>query len=140
MRSIYDFSEKWAFSKEACEIPVEMPKNWHWVNLPHTWNNIDGQDGGNDYYRARCLYAKTLLRADLPEAEKFYIEFLGANSSADVYMNGEHIAHHDGGYSTFRIDISDKLKEENLFVVAVDNWPNGSVYPQMADFTFYGGL
>lgn len=140
MRSIYDFNEKWAFSKEACDIPREMPKNWHWVNLPHTWNDIDGQDGGNDYYRGRCLYAKTLSRGSLPEADKFFLEFKGANSSADVYMNGEHIAHHDGGYSTFRVDISDRLKEENFFVVAVDNSPNDKVYPQVADFTFYGGL
>ena len=70
MRSIYDFSKKWAFSKEACDIPVKMPLNWHFVNLPHTWNDIDGQDGGNDYYRGRCLYAKTLTKADLPEAQK----------------------------------------------------------------------
>ncbi len=140
MRSIYDFNEKWAFSKEACDIPREMPKNWYWVNLPHTWNNIDGQDGGNDYYRGRCFYAKTLAKAELPLAEKFFLEFNGANSSADVYINGEHIAHHDGGYSTFRVDITDKLKEENLVVVAVDNSPNDRVYPQVADFTFYGGL
>ena len=140
MRSIYNFNEKWAFSKEACEIPHKMPENWHWVNLPHTWNNIDGQDGGNDYYRGKCFYAKTLEKNELPKRERYYIEFNGANSSADLYLNGEHVAHHDGGYSAWRVDITDFVKGENLFVVAVDNSPNEKVYPQVADFTFYGGL
>lgn len=38
-------------TKMAAEAPTELPKLWDWVNLPHTWNAIDGQDGGNDYYR-----------------------------------------------------------------------------------------
>ena len=48
MREIFNLNEKWAFSKEAMKPPVAMPQNWYWVNLPHTWNAIDGQDGGND--------------------------------------------------------------------------------------------
>ena len=51
MRQIYNFNTKWGFSKEAVEVPTTMPERWNWVNLPHTWNNIDGQDGGNDLYR-----------------------------------------------------------------------------------------
>ena len=140
MRTVYDFNEKWAFSKEASEIPSEMPKRWIWVNLPHTWNDIDGQDGGNDYYRGRCLYAKSLSRAELPEADRYYIEFRGANSTAEVYLNGKQIASHDGGYSAFRVDVTEKLSDENLLVVAVDNSECDRVYPQVADFTFYGGL
>ena len=114
--------------------------NWNWVNLPHCWNAIDGQDGGNDYYRGTCYYAKSLDKMDLPTADRYYLELRGANSSADVYVNGQHMAHHDGGYSTWRVDITDVLQRENLFVVTVDNAPNDKVYPQVADFTFYGGL
>ena len=116
-----------------------MPHNWHWVNLPHTWNDIDGQDGGADYYRGRCLYAKSLRSEELPEAKRYYLEINGANSSADVYVDGENIFHHDGGYSRFRVDITDKIGEECLIVIAVDNLPNERVYPQVADFTLYGG-
>ena len=110
------------------------------IDIPHTWNNLDGQDGGNDYYRGTAYYAKSLDKMDLPTADKYYLELNGANSSADVYVNGKHLAHHDGGYSTWRVDITDALERENLFVVAVDNSPNQTVYPQVADFTFYGGL
>ena len=114
--------------------------DWEQVNLPHTWNAQDGMDGGNDYYRGTCYYAKSLKRADLPQADKYFLEFRGANSSADVYVDGKHLAHHDGGYSTWRVDVTEELKAESLLVVAVDNAPNDRVYPQMADFTFYGGL
>ena len=52
-----------------------MPQNWYWVNLPHTWNAIDGQDGGNDYYRGTCFYAKEVQKEELPEGEQYYLEF-----------------------------------------------------------------
>ncbi len=140
MRTVYNFNAKWAFTKMATEVPTELPKLWDWVNLPHTWNALDGQDGGNDYYRGTCYYAKALDKLDLPEADQYYLELRGANSSADVYVNGQHLAHHDGGYSTWRVNITDALQRDNLFVIAVDNAPNDRVYPQVADFTFYGGL
>ncbi|MBQ8322036.1 MAG: glycoside hydrolase family 2 protein, partial [Clostridia bacterium] len=140
MRTVYNFNAKWAFSKEATAVPTEVSSKWNFVNLPHSWNAIDGQDGGNDYYRGTAYYAKALDKMDLPEADKYYLEINGANSSADVYLNGKNLAHHDGGYSTWRVDITDALERENLFVIAVDNSANQTVYPQVADFTFYGGL
>ncbi len=140
MRQVINFNAKWAFSKEATGVPTEVSSKWNFVNLPHCWNAIDGQDGGNDYYRGTAYYAKSLDKMDLPAADRYYLELRGANSSADVYVNGKHLAHHDGGYSTWRVDITDALERENLFVVAVDNAANDKVYPQVADFTFYGGL
>ena len=140
MRKILNINRKWAFSKQATTVPAEMPSNWCFVNLPHSWNAIDGQDGDNDYFRGTCYYVKSFKKFELPEAEKYYLEIKGANSSADVYLNGKVLAHHDGGYSTWRVDITNGIKEENLLVIAVDNAANDKVYPQMADFTFYGGL
>ncbi len=140
MRKIVNFNAKWAFTKMADAVPTEISTKWDFVNLPHSWNAIDGQDGGNDYYRGTCYYAKKLDKMDLPEADRYYIEIKGANSSADLYLNGRNLAHHDGGYSTWRVDITDTLERENLFVIAVDNTANDRVYPQVADFTFYGGL
>ena len=117
-----------------------MPNDWNFVNIPHSWNAIDGQDGDNDYYRGTAYYAKSFNKMDLPEAQQYYLEIKGANSSADVYLNGKKLAHHDGGYSTFRVNLTDDLSEMNLLVIAVDNSANETVYPQMADFTFYGGI
>ena len=140
MRKVLNINFKWAFTKNATEIPTEMPKRWDLVTLPHSWNNIDGQDGGNDYYRGTCYYVKELDKTELPEAEQYYLEFKGANSSAEVYVNGKKLAYHDGGYSTWRVNMTEALEDKNLIVVAVDNSENDKVYPQMADFTFYGGL
>ncbi len=140
MRQIINLNYKWSFSKAATAVPTEIDNKWDFVNLPHSWNSIDGQDGGNDYFRGTAYYAKQILKPDLPAADKYYLELRGANSSADVYVNGKHLAHHDGGYSTWRVDVTDHLTESTLLVVAVDNAPNDRVYPQVADFTFYGGL
>lgn len=141
MREIISFNTKWAFSKEATEVPQQMPEKWYWVNLPHTWNAIDGQDGGNDLYRGIAYYANIIKKSELPEADVYYLEFCGANASADVYVNGKKLASHDGGYSTWRVNMTEALtEEENLVVVVVDNGVNDRVYPQNADFTFYGGL
>ena len=108
------------------------------VALPHTWNALDGQDGGNDYFRGSCCYMKSIPPEELPQAECCYLEIRGANSSADVYLDGEWLAHHDGGYSTWRVDIS--RNPTGQIAIIVDNAPNDRVYPQTADFTFYGGL
>ena len=140
MRTVINLNSKWAFTKQATEVPSVLPNDWNWVNLPHSWNAIDGQDGDNDYFRGRGYYAKTINKSDLPESDRYYIEVRGANSSAELYLNGEKLAVHHGGYSTWRVDVTDKLSLSNLLVIAVDNSANETVYPQMADFTFYGGL
>jgi len=140
VRNIVSINNNWFFSKEATAVPETLCTDWEAVNVPHCWNAIDGQDGGNDYWRGTAYYAKSITKAELPEAQRYYLEINGANSSADVYLNGSHLAHHDGGYSTWRVDLTETLADENLLVIAVDNAANDRVYPQMADFTFYGGL
>ena len=137
MRKIINLNKDWLFVKDTTDVTLLEGEK---INLPHSWNAIDGQDGGNDYFRGSCLYKKTLIKAELEKADRYYIEFRGANSSADVFVNGEKVAHHDGGYSTWRVDITEKLTDETEIAVIVDNSPNEEVYPQMADFTFYGGI
>ena len=132
MRYITNFNSDWEFL-------LHSDDNWEKVTLPHTWNNLDGQDGGNDYYRGKCTYRKTILKKDLPLGEEHYLEINGANLSSVVYLNGEKLKSHDGGYSTYRVRLKD-LRDENILEVTVDNSPSDRVYPQTADFTFYGGL
>ena len=132
MRQIINFNDNWTFHK-----PDETAAP---VTLPHTRNAVDGQDGGNDYWRGTATYEKHFARPELKDGERCYLEFGGAAMTADVILNGNHLAHHEGGYSTFRVDLTDALQDENLLVVSVDNSANDRVYPQMADFTFYGGI
>lgn len=110
------------------------------VNLPHTWNARDGQDGGDDYFRGTCVYEKEIPKPEFQKGERVYLQFHGVNASAHVLLNGKKVCSHHNGYSTFRADVTKKLKENNLLRVEVDNSKNERVYPQVADFTFYGGI
>lgn len=110
------------------------------VDLPHTWNALDGQDGGNDYFRGTCAYEKEIAKPDFAADERVYLQFHGVNASAKVIWNQEEIFAHDNGYSTFRVDVTDRMEAVNHLRVEVDNSVNQKVYPQVADFTFYGGI
>lgn len=139
MRRTENINSNWFFAKTNV-VPDTVPDMWEKVTLPHTWNAKDGQDGGNDYYRGACMYARVMEKMAPAKDERIFLEFQGAAMTADVYLGGTKLAHHEGGYSTFRVDITEYMAEDQLLCVAVDNGVNDRVYPQKADFTFYGGL
>ncbi len=132
MRKIISLNKDWRFAKPG---DAELT-----VDLPHTWNAVDGQDGGNDYWRGTCEYEKSFPKPEFTPDQRVYLEFRGVNASARVELNGQAVGTHDGGYSTFRWDVTGLLEAENRLKVWVDNSVNDRVYPQKADFTFYGGI
>lgn len=133
MRTIQKITKDWTFIYHDNTRTV--------LDLPHTWNAIDGQDGGNDYWRGTCCYEKKFKKPEFDaEKELVYLQFHGVNASARVILNGKEVCTHDGGYSTFRGDVTGLLEAENEMLVYVDNSVNTKVYPQKADFTFYGGI
>lgn len=134
-----EFNTGWHFSRQEID-ENRILADGQAVTLPHTWNAKDGTDGGNDYYRGRCWYAKKFRSPQTADGEQIWLEFEGAAMTAVVYLNSKELIRHEGGYSTFRVELTPYLKEENLLFVSVDNSANGTVYPQKADFTFYGGL
>lgn len=151
MRRTTNLNKGWLFTKPGTN-PVS-------VDLPHTWNVQDGADGGDDYWRGICTYERRLeVPAFDRDREEVWLQFDGVNSVADVYVNGKKAAHHEGGYSTFRCNITGLLPDadrksghrdvenaerssrEAVLTVKADNGRSDSVYPQKADFTFYGGI
>ena len=133
MRGIAKLMNNWQFAKPG-EAAVA-------VDLPHTWNAKDGQDGGNDYWRGTCTYTTTFDAPAFDKAtQQVWLQFEGVNASAKVTLNGIEICRHDNGYATFRAEITGLLQAQNTLVVEVDNSVNDHVYPQKADFTFYGGI
>lgn len=144
MRKVIHFNQDWKFIKQdedqARGIDFD-DRNWKAVQIPHTWNAIDGANGFA-YHKGACWYRKEFTIDDLAQGNKVYIEFEGANSITDVYLNGQHLGQHRGGYSTFRFDLTEALDfdAKNTLAVKVDNTVVDDVYPQMADFTFYGGI
>ena len=131
MRNTVLWNDNWTFEKEG-----EATR----VTLPHTWNAIDGQTGPAQYYKGTCIYRKRFEKPAIGADKRCYVEFRGVNSSCKVYVNNNLAASHDGGYSTFRVDITSYMTAQSEIAVSVSNEPNDRVYPQKADFTFYGGI
>ena len=140
MRTVININKGWSFVKKDLIVAKVLNEKATKVNLPHTWNNLDGQDGGNDYYRGTCWYYKRLGKLVANKDEVVYLEFEGVNAEADVYFNGVKVAHHEGGFSTFRARVDHLLDKDNVIAVRVDNSANDYIYPQFADFTFFGGI
>ena len=144
MRNYTELSKEWRFVKTAASaIEAAESQAAEQISIPNTWNAIDGQDGGNDYYRGTCWYVRELSEEEMTPAEEggsIYLEFDGVAMSCDVYLDGEKLIHHDGGYSLFRVNMNPYQGKAHTLAVAVSNEDNGRVYPQKADFTFYGGI
>lgn len=143
MRNVLNLNDNWKFIQKDAGLPQTLPADWQDVNLPHCWNAVDGHDGNGSYDRGKYWYAKSFSTPKQPlGGGKLFVEVLAAGQQATVYMNGKEVAYHEGGYSIFRVDITEQCKEEgeNLLVIACSNELKDSVYPQSADFTFYGGL
>jgi len=140
----------WKFSKgDFNDAPQRNfdDSQWETVCLPHTWNNLDGQDGGSDYYRGPAWYRKVFDAPKDYTGKRAFLKFGAAGMIADVYVNGKFIGEHRGGFSAFAFDITNFLSpgKENIIAVKVDNTsPKASqkfrIPPLEADFTMGGGL
>lgn len=115
---------------------------WEDVTIPHTWNAKDAEDGGAAYLRTKYWYHRDFTVTDEMAAKRVYIEFLGVNTKAAVYVNGQKAGDtHKGGYTTFRYDITDKVKSgSNVLDVCVDNTYDQEIAPISGDFNIYGGI
>jgi beta-galactosidase len=112
--------------------------SWTKLNLPHTWNNLDGEDGGNNYYRGPAWYRRHLK---FNEARSYFVRFDGAATFTDVYVNGQHVGQHRGNWGAFCFDITKEIhKGDNILAVRVDNSHFEDIPPLSADFTVFGGL
>lgn len=148
MREKVKINEGWRFVKLAESEKQALEQSGETVCLPHTWNAKDGQDGGNDYYRGTCWYIKELPDLKTEDGGEIYLEFEGVAMTSEVFIavnsDIEKLAHHEGGYSTFRVNLTESVKKAEgkklTVIVSADNSANDRVYPQNADFTFYGGI
>ena len=134
MRKTLCFNHDWFFSKDK--------EKWEPVTLPHTWNAVDGCDGKGAYYRGECYYKKTFDAPCHKEGDRICLDILALSLCVKVFINGREAGSHEGGYSSFVVDITDYLNSEdsNELIITADNSEHSNIYPQMADFTFYGGL
>lgn len=128
MKKIEIINDNWTFTKQGVKTVLD---------LPHTYNGIDGQGGELTYYKGEASYTRIV-----PKAEgTTYLRFEGVNNRCEVYINGRKAGAHKGGYSAFNIDVTSYLTSPKNFVeVVVNNSNHREIYPERADFTFYGGI
>lgn len=112
------------------------------VSLPHTWNAQDALSGKIDYKRGIGNYQRKLYVRPEWKGKRLFLRFEGANSIADVFINGKHVGEHRGGYSAFVFEITDRVRygADNQLWVRVNNGEQLDVMPLVGDFNFYGGL
>lgn len=148
-----DMCDGWRFGGEALtddEVTgIDFDDGgWEVVNIPHTWNIKDAEDGGNDYLRTAFWYRRKLDYDEAFDGKKVYLEFNGANQKTDLYVNGAHVPYnggdaftHKGGYTAFRFDVTDYLVHgQNVLAVRVDNSHDEAIAPISADFNMCGGI
>jgi beta-galactosidase len=145
-RVAIDLNPNWKFIRQdaaGAAQPGFDDSGWQAVSLPHTWNNLDGEDGGNDYYRGPAWYRRHLSIPDEDRGKSLFLQSDAASSDASVYVNGQIAGpEHKGMFSAFCYDVTSLLKTDgdNVIAVRVSNAKNPDIPPLSADFTFFGGL
>ena len=143
MRKVININKGWRFLQEEVPMPQSLPEGWQTVDLPHTWNAVDGHDGSGGYDRGSYWYVREFDTPKQPlPGGRVYVQVHAAGQEAEVWVNGKKACEHKGGYSLFRADVTELCKEDgsNLLCILCSNKERTGIYPQHADFTFYGGL
>ncbi len=119
-----------------------MMPPWSSVNVPHTWNALDGQDGGRNYYRGIGWYRKHFTVPTSMSGKEIFLRFDGSDIDTTVYVNGTQVGTHSGGFAGFDIDITNfvKVGADNTFAVKVSNAYDPNVAPLSGDFNMDGGI
>jgi beta-galactosidase len=145
LRRATPLADGWRFLRAdapGAEAGALDDRRWALVKVPHTWNALDGQDGGDDYYRGVAWYRR---RVPIPAAEKgrsIYFEVDGANTVTTLFVDGKEIGRHAGGFARFRFDVTAAVTpgKPSLFALRVSIAADPAIPPRTADFTSFGGL
>ncbi|MDX5568876.1 glycoside hydrolase family 2 TIM barrel-domain containing protein [Streptomyces sp. ID05-04B] len=135
----------WRFIRQdvaGAQAPGFDDSGWTSVTTPHTWNAVDGADGGNNYYRGVGWYRRHYTVPSELAGKRLYLQFAGVNQVADVWVNGTYLGQHRGGYARFRFDATAVLVPggDNVIAVKATNARDTGIAPVGADYTFQGGI
>jgi len=139
-------NSNWQFYKGNIAGYPEKAANvkWQAVNIPHSWNTTDVTDDEKGYYRGTGWYTRRLSIPVAWQEKEVSLYFEGASQTADVYVNGQKVGSHIGGYTAFNVPIKKFLKfgadAVNTVAIKVDNKYDENIPPLTADFTFFGGI
>ncbi|MDR1629387.1 MAG: glycoside hydrolase family 2 protein [Oscillospiraceae bacterium] len=142
MKQVFNINQGWLFSKTVPGDLGQRLPDAERVNLPHTWNTVEGRDGRADTSRRKCAYQKDLpVPAELDKI-RIYLEFQGVNAVCELFIDGTLVGTHHGGYSAFRFDITPFVTfgKTNVITVTADNSANKSIYPLRENTLSFGGI
>ncbi|WP_396600603.1 glycoside hydrolase family 2 protein [Algibacter sp. R77976] len=143
-RAKVNINNDWQYLENNTEHIGDAQKETHWkkINLPHSWNALDATDITPGYRRSASWYKKDLNIPNIISGQIYQLYFEGVNIESEVYVNGEKVGGHTGGYIGFLVDITKAISTgNNEILVRVDNTYNPEVIPsQKSDFFIFGGI
>lgn len=122
---------------------VDANSVWQTINLPHTWNATDTVDSAPGYRRSASWYKRVLTNSEINSDGLTHLYFEGANFETQVYLNGEFVGEHIGGYIGFTMDLTPFVERgvSNELLIRVSNQFNPNLIPsQKSDFFLFGGI
>ncbi len=147
MREIIAFNHHWRFKDEFRKEFVDpkfQDQAWTKVNLPHAnrevpYNYFDEKD-----YQFISTYRKSFTVDQKNKGKRIFVDFGAVMTYAEVYLNGQFVGNHKGGYTPFSCDLTDHVKfgEENVLTVKVDSTERPDIPPfgHVIDYLCFGGI
>ncbi|HEX5152959.1 MAG TPA: glycoside hydrolase family 2 TIM barrel-domain containing protein [Parafilimonas sp.] len=149
VRKILNFNTHWAFYRgdiQHAEAIDFNDQDWYAVSVPHVLRLEKKHNGGNQVYQGIGWYRRYFVVPASFKNKRLTICFHGVQMNCDVFLNGEKLYTHYGGYMGFVVDITNKVKfdSDNVLAVRATNVDDPQTPPgkQQAklDFNYYGGI
>ncbi len=137
MKQKFLLNQGWLFSRKVPENICEMPEESVRIDLPHTWSARD--EGA---YKGKCVYRKELpVPAEL-RAIRLFLAFGGVSNTASIYINERCVGIHRGGFTPFRVEITDAVVfgQTNVISIVADNADYSAMCRLLPDSEFFGGI
>ncbi|KAF2336666.1 DUF4982 domain-containing protein [Flavobacterium nitrogenifigens] len=148
-RNALNLNTNWAFFRgdaKGAETVNYQDKDWASISIPHTMRLEKKHNGGNAIYQGIGWYRRYFKLDKQNQNKRITLNFEGVQMNCEVFLNGEKLTTHYGGYLGFVIDITNRVKYDNNNVLAVrvssENDPlTPPGKPQSGlDFYYYGGI
>ena len=114
------------------------------TDIPHNMNVTKNHYTCPSDYTGCAGYRRIVSIPEKDGRIRMFLQFDGIAHEATVYLNGKEIAHHAGGYTSFRVEISDEAQygRDNVLIVKVDSSENPEIPPfgYVVDYLCYGGI
>ncbi|WP_442795958.1 glycoside hydrolase family 2 TIM barrel-domain containing protein [Pelobium manganitolerans] len=141
-RSKINFNRDWKFKigdHKGAEATTFKDQDWEHISLPHSFSMPYFMS--KDFYTGYGWYRKTFKTSSDFENKHLFLDFEGAFQDAEIFLNGERVGEHKGGYTGFSIDITDAVKSgDNVLAVRLNNLWNSRLAPRAGEHVFSGGI